>query len=133
MDNVIGAACPVYWCVSVLRVALWDTAGQERYNTLHPAYYHGAHVCILVFDATRPETYKHLNGWYSELHEHRSGCPVIVLANKIDVVPEVTGKSFKFPTKHGLKLFYVSAASGANVVDAFERSLELGIENYDST
>ncbi len=39
------------------KVDIWDTAGQESFNELHPTYYFGAHVCILVFDANRKVTY----------------------------------------------------------------------------
>ena len=44
-------------------VDIWDTAGQERFNKMHPAYYHRAHACILVFDVTRKNTYQHLSDW----------------------------------------------------------------------
>ena len=40
-----------------LAIDMWDTAGQEAFDNLHPSYYFGAHVCILVFDATRKITY----------------------------------------------------------------------------
>lgn len=42
----------------------WDTAGQERFTSMHPSYYHEAHACILVFDATRKITYKNVAQWY---------------------------------------------------------------------
>eukprot|EP00699_Malawimonas_sp_californiana_P000938 EC714601.1.p2 GENE.EC714601.1~~EC714601.1.p2 ORF type:complete len:76 (+),score=20.57 EC714601.1:341-568(+) len=65
----------------------WDTAGQERVNSMHPSYYHRAHVCILVFDVTRKLTYTNLENWYRELQEYGKGIPVIVVANKIDCTP----------------------------------------------
>ena len=37
-------------------IDFWDTAGQERFNTMHRSYYHQAHACIMVFDATRKVT-----------------------------------------------------------------------------
>src|SRR4051812_14875535 len=48
-------------------VDFWDTAGQERFATMHPAYYHEAMCCILVFDVTRKPTYKNLENWLREL------------------------------------------------------------------
>ena len=41
--------------------------GQERFNSMHPAYYHLAHACILCFDVTRKQTYKNLPDWHTEL------------------------------------------------------------------
>ena len=40
-----------------LKIDIWDTAGQESFNELHPSYFFGAHVAILVFDANRRITY----------------------------------------------------------------------------
>jgi hypothetical protein len=50
-----------------VEIDFWDTAGQERFNSMHPAYYHLAHACILCFDVTRKQTYKNLPDWHSEL------------------------------------------------------------------
>ena len=49
--------------VFALSADIWDTAGQERFNKMHPAYYHRANACILVFDVTRKQTYQHLTQW----------------------------------------------------------------------
>ena len=38
-----------------VKVDLWDTAGQEKFNSMHPAYYYKADVCIMVFDVTRKQ------------------------------------------------------------------------------
>mmetsp|Transcript_21066 Transcript_21066/g.62787 ORF Transcript_21066/g.62787 Transcript_21066/m.62787 type:complete len:240 (-) Transcript_21066:221-940(-) len=97
------------------QVDFWDTAGQERFNSMHPAYYHMAHACIMCFDVTRKQTYKNLPAWYKELREYRPGIPVICVANKIDVDAKVTQKEFAFPKKHNMTLFYCSASDGTNV------------------
>lgn len=101
-------------------VDIWDTAGQERFATMHPAYYHEAHACIMVFDVTRKSTYKSLEKWLSELRNYRQHVPCILACNKIDMDPSVVSKSFAFAERHGLQLFYVSAADGTNVVQLFE-------------
>jgi small GTP-binding protein len=108
-------------------VDFWDTAGQERFATMHPAYYHQAHACILVFDVTRKPTYKNLEKWLTELRSFREHIPCIVACNKIDTDPEVVNKSFAFADKHGLPLHYVSAADGTNVVSLFEAAIDLAV------
>ncbi len=65
-------------------IDIWDTAGQESFNELHPSYYFGANVCILVFDATRKITYQNLTKWYAEMRIHCPDIPCILVANKID-------------------------------------------------
>ncbi|RNF25093.1 rab11B GTPase [Trypanosoma conorhini] len=104
-------------------VDIWDTAGQERFSTMHPAYYHEAHACILVFDVTRKATYKNLEKWLSELRNYREHIPCIVACNKIDTDPSVMSKAFAFVEKHNLTLHYVSAADGTNVVQLFEAAI----------
>ncbi|KAF5223125.1 putative ras-related protein RAB5B [Trypanosoma cruzi] len=104
-------------------VDIWDTAGQERFSTMHPAYYHEAHACILVFDVTRKATYKNLEKWLSELRNYREHIPCVVACNKIDTDPSVVSKAFAFVEKHKLTLHYVSAADGTNVVRLFETAI----------
>lgn len=65
-------------------IDIWDTAGQETFNELHPSYYFGANVCILVFDATRKITYQNLSKWYAEMRHHCPDIPCVLVANKID-------------------------------------------------
>ncbi|ESL09462.1 rab11B GTPase [Trypanosoma rangeli SC58] len=104
-------------------VDIWDTAGQERFSTMHPAYYHEAHACILVFDMTRKATYKNLEKWLSELRNYREYIPCVVACNKIDTDPSVVSQTFAFVEKHALTLHYVSAADGTNVVQLFETAI----------
>jgi Rab-like protein 2 len=107
-------------------VDFWDTAGQERFNSMHPSYYHNAHCCIMVFDVGRKSTYKSLGNWYKELRNFCPKIPVIVCANKVDLNYEVTKKPFNFPAKHNLPLEFSSAADGTNVVQLFQRAIEMG-------
>lgn len=117
-----------------VRVDFWDTAGQERFSSMHPSYYHQAHSCLLVFDTTRKVTYKNLPKWYNELRSYREKIPCVVIANKIDVDYSVTQRSFNFPKKHNLPLYFVSASDGTNVVKAFREAIKLAVKyKEDST
>lgn len=108
----------------VVPTDFWDTAGQERFASMHPSYYYRAHACILCFDITRQETYINLKQWYKELRQYCESIPVICVANKIDEDMRVTRKRFKFPTDHGMKFFFVSAADGTNVVQMFQEAVQ---------
>ena len=108
-------------------VDVWDTAGQERFASMHPAYYHEAACCILVFDVTRKATYKNLDKWLSELRSFREHIPCIVACNKIDTDAEVVKKSFAFAEKNNIPLLYVSAADGTNVVELFETAIDQAV------
>ncbi|XP_032077216.1 rab-like protein 2B [Thamnophis elegans] len=108
-------------------VDFWDTAGQERFQSMHASYYHKAHACIMVFDVQRKVTYKNLANWYKELREFRPQIPCIVVANKIDADLKATQKSFSFPKKLNLPLYFVSAADGTNVVKLFSDAIKLAV------
>jgi len=109
-------------------VDFWDTAGQERFQSLHPSYYHEADACVMVFDATRKITYKNLTQWYEELRQYRPEIPVLVAANKIDTNMDITKRTFAFPEKHEIPLYYVSAATGTNVVKLFRDAVSSAVK-----
>lgn len=111
------------------KIDIWDTAGQESFNKLHPSYYYGAHACIMVFDATRKVTYENLKTWYSEMRSHCPHIPCIIIANKIDLDPRTTKRSYKFIEDLKVPFNFVSAADGTNVVQIFRDALDLAI-NY---
>jgi Rab-like protein 2 len=111
----------------VTKVDFWDTAGQERFNSMHPSYYYQAHVCVLVFDVTRKQTYTQLKEWYRELRQYCPDIPCILVANKIDVDYQVTKKNFKFAAQNNLPFFFVSAADGTNVVKVFDEAVREGM------
>jgi small GTP-binding protein len=113
-------------------VSLWDTAGQERFESIHSSFFYGAHAAILVFDATRKETYQHLEEWHSQLISQRGQIPVIVVVNKIDLAPAATMKQFQWPTSHGYPVFCTSAAKGQNVVRAFQEAIKLAWTHKNS-
>ncbi|CAF2095215.1 unnamed protein product [Rotaria magnacalcarata] len=110
-----------------IEVEFWDTAGQEKFDNIHHSYFHQAHACIMIFDATRKVTYKNLDRWYTELRDIRPHIPCLCAVNKIDSAMEVTKKSFSFPKKHDMPLYFVSAANGTNVVRLFRDAIRVAL------
>jgi Rab-like protein 2 len=113
-------------------VSIWDTAGQERFESIHSSFFYGAHCAILVFDATRKETYQHLEEWHSQLISQRGQIPVIVIVNKIDLAPGANKKQFQWPAAHGYPVHATSAAKGINVVRAFQEAIKLAWTHKNS-
>ena len=110
------------------KIDLWDTAGQEQYSKLHPSYYFAADCCIMVFDVTRKSTYDNVKKWYKAMREQCGDIPTILVANKIDLKPEVTKKKFQFAVKNSLPFYFASAADGTNVVKTFKDILDMTLE-----
>lgn len=80
---------------------------------------------LKIFDATRKVTYKNLDRWYTELRDIRPHIPCLCAVNKIDSAMEVTKRSFSFPKKHDMPLYFVSAADGTNVVRLFRDAIRV--------
>jgi len=70
----------------------------------------------MVFDATRKVTYDNLKVWHNELRSHAPSIPLLVVANKIDLDPRTTKRSYKFIEDLNVPFNFVSAADGTNVV-----------------
>ncbi|KAJ4459788.1 putative Rabl2a protein [Paratrimastix pyriformis] len=113
-------------------IDFWDTAGQDTFNSVHPSYYQDANACILCFDVTRKITYQNMKQWYAELQEHRAGIPVCVAANKIDMDMKAAKKAYKFPEKHHLPVYFVSASNGINVVKLFQEAIQMAFGAKDT-
>ena len=68
---------------------IWDIAGQKRFQELRSRFYLGSKAGLLVFDITRPETFKNITSWIEELWRHNGAnppyIPVILLGNKADL------------------------------------------------
>ena len=65
----------------------WDTAGQERFRTITNAYYKGADGIIMVYDATSPQSFSDVKGfWQNEVQQNsEKNIAVLLLANKKDL------------------------------------------------
>jgi Rho family protein len=55
-----------------VQLALWDTAGQEDYERLRPLAYSQAHVLLIAFSISSPDSLQNITTkWYGSL----SHCP----------------------------------------------------------
>ncbi|WAQ99609.1 VPS21-like protein [Mya arenaria] len=106
----------------VICYQIWDTAGQERYKSLVPMYLRGAHIALVVYDVTDPESFANLGWWLECLKEHGGVLRAAVVANKCDLVDEVGDLSpVKLAQEHGLQFVTVSAKTGEHVEELFHR------------
>ena len=72
-------------------MTIWDTAGQEKFRSLTSSYYRGGQGVVLVYDVTRPETFKNLKEiWLKELEVYADleDLILMVVGNKIDLEQE---------------------------------------------
>jgi small GTP-binding protein len=72
----------------IIKMQIWDTAGHERFATITRSYFMGVAGCVIVYDATRPESARTLNKWLTAVRYYSPGVRCLVLANKCDKVGE---------------------------------------------
>ena len=112
---------------SKINLTLWDIAGQERWTDMRHVYYQGSSGCIMVYDISRPITFKHIEEyWFPDLGKFCKDekIPIILIANKIDV-PEKLKRVDSFEGNelggrvNAFRFIETSALTGHNVEEAF--------------
>ena len=67
------------------KLVLWDLGGQESFSQLREQYCAQAAGAFFVFDTTRPETFRSMDGWLEALFTGSRDAIVIAIENKIDL------------------------------------------------
>ena len=106
-----------------IALIIWDVEGNTSVKNARLSYMLGSNGFILVFDATRIDTFNELNEDIEFLKEHYPEAKIKVIGNKIDLVAKqslvdlLTSKSIKYD-------FLTSAKSGENVNKMFQELAE---------
>lgn len=115
-----------------VKAQIWDTAGQERFaRVLLPTYFRKAKGVILVYDITNSKSFESLSErWMAQLNDHASADDLakLLVGNKSDLEAsrEVSrDKALQFCQQYGMELLETSAKSGTNVLQAFEKLIEI--------
>ncbi|CAG8554206.1 14504_t:CDS:2 [Acaulospora colombiana] len=120
-----------------VQLALWDTAGQEEYERLRPLSYSKAHVILIAFSISSPDSYENVAAkWIEEVASLCPNVPIILVGLKKDLrddeeaIAEMKSKGISFvDTKQGEtmsqqigaeKYIECSSLTGENVDDVFE-------------
>jgi len=124
-----------------LQLIFWDIAGQD-FLFLHPLFYKESKACIIVFSLEKndlgSDSFKHIKDWYEELKKFCGIIPVVLFANKIDLIDQdnlnIT-KIQEIVKKFNFLDFYItSAKTGEGVFDAFDAIIDkLYLESKTST
>jgi len=110
-----------------IKVQIWDTAGQERFRAITRGYYRGAVGALIVYDITKGLTFKNVEKWLQEMHEHAEKDIVIMLVgNKLDLKASrelPTEDAQRFAQKNNLLYIETSALDGENIQKAFQQTI----------
>ncbi len=110
---------------------IYDMAGQRRFEVIRPIYYNKAKAAVVVFDVSRPETFRSVPNWIREFWKYSGGKhPFIIVGNKIDLRDKINCVPYEYGARYakelsrvlGFPIPYVetSAKEGINIEKAFE-------------
>ena len=116
--------------ISILQ--LWVLDEQNRRNFLRKMYYLGSLGAILMFDLTNHPSFESLPNWILEVRESmKNDIDIILVGNKSDLTEQRVVSSEEideFAKKYNLKYFEISAKTGTNVENMFNKFTKTIIE-----
>jgi Ras-related protein Rab-23 len=116
----------------IINLIFWDIAGQDDFNFLHPLFYKESRAGIIVFSLEEndlgQESFIHISNWHNEIKKHCGNIPVVLFANKVDLVnvDNLTETEIQELVKdHNFLGYYItSAKTGEGVIEAFNTIIE---------
>lgn len=114
-----------------INVTLTDLGGQDFYSELRRNFYRNIDGAVIVFDLTKPDTFRRIDYWVKEFYrESKKLVPFILVGNKYDlpnrVIPKDKGvilsEKFSKMTMPNFKVRYLesSAKSGKDINEIFD-------------
>jgi len=121
-----------------IRLLFWDIAGQVDFNFLRPSFFNNSRAAIIVYsleDTTvGKKSFKHIIDWYKDISQYCGEIPIVIFANKVDLVDEANlddSKIQKLVDKNKFLGYYkTSAKTGDGVIEAFNTIIEKLYHKY---
>ena len=115
-----------------VRLLFWDIAGQNQFNFLRPSFFKNSRAAFIVYsledNKLGEESFNHIIDWCKDLKEHCGNIPIILFANKIDLIDENdldTSVIEEIVKKNDFLGYYItSAKTGKGVIDAFNAVID---------
>jgi Ras-related protein Rab-23 len=115
-----------------IRLIFWDIAGQDDFLFLRPSFYKESGAAIIVYSLEENElgkrSFEHIMNWYENIKKFCGDIPIILFANKVDLVEEVnldTSLIQNLVKQHGFLGYYItSAKTGEGVHEAFNTLID---------
>ena len=111
----------------IIKLIFWDIAGQDDFNFLHPLFFQETNACIIVFSLENndlgEDSFSHIKNWYEEFRQFCGNIPLVLFANKVDLIKQEDIKYNEINEvieKYQFLGYYLtSAKTGEGVIDAF--------------
>lgn len=108
-------------------LSMWDIGGQKRFNFFKTDFFKGTAAVGVVFDLTRPDTYKNIESYINDMRERSGNIPIFLVGNKSDLKERI-GETIPYEkitrkvNKHNLiEYIETSALTSKNVENLFKK------------
>ncbi len=115
-----------------IKLLFWDIAGQNSFNFLRPSFFNNSKAAIIVYSLEEnklgKESFNNISTWHEEIIKYCGNIPIILFANKVDLVEESNLNFSNIQTltnKNDFLEYYItSAKTGKGVIKAFSAIIE---------
>ncbi|NVM46759.1 MAG: GTP-binding protein [Candidatus Lokiarchaeota archaeon] len=115
-----------------IRLLLWDIACQDSFDFLGPSFYRESDAAIIVFSLEENQlgsrSFNNIINWYQEVNQFCGYIPIVLFANKVDLINEDEidhPKIQKIVKKNKFLSYYItSTKTGQGVHNAFDTIIE---------
>jgi len=118
---------------NAIKLIIWDIAGQDDFNFLRPSFFKNSRasiiVCSLEDNDFGKESFDHIADWHKDVRHYCGDVPVLLFANKSDlVVPNKIDRA-KLQTivdrEKFIGYYVTSAKTGDGVQNSFNTIIRL--------
>ena len=75
-----------------IELIFWDIAGQDEFHFLRPSFYRASRAAIIVYSLEENDlgkrSFERITKWLGDVKQFCGEIPVVVFANKVDLVEE---------------------------------------------
>ncbi len=110
-----------------IKLLFWDIAGQDNFHFLRPSFYKASKAVIIVYSLEEnnlgERSFDNITSWYEDVKQFCGDIPVVVFANKVDLINEQALDKTKIQNlvkeRNFLGYYITSAKTGQGLDDAF--------------
>jgi len=116
---------------SGIKLILWDIAHVEEFDRTVKSYFQGSHGAIVVFDVTRPQSFKETDIYLKPYLEMNPKSKLIFVGNKIDLLDKDSYKMeqlLQISKTYNAPSMLTSAKKDENVTELFQKLATLLIK-----
>jgi len=111
-----------------IELIFWDIAGQDNFHFLRPSFYRGSKAAIIVYSLEENDlgkrSFNHITTWHKDVKQFCGEIPVVLFANKVDLINEQNLDKTKIQKLvkelNFLGYYITSAKTGQGLDDAFD-------------